>query len=217
MLAWRTISITALLLCAAALSDADAGVIFDNTTTFTGTRSFTALQIGDEINAAGSERFVSLLEIGMTQQGFAGTADLQARLYANDGTGGQPGSLLWQSAILNDVPLSGGNDLIPFPVPLVLAPNTFTWTVQISDTNPVAVGLPHFHPPTVGSSPDHAWFGGPGSWTRLAGASPTNLMARVTAVPEPACAAVVVTALLAAVLARRFRRLAMRHRLPETC
>ena len=206
MRACRTTPIIALLLCAAALSDADAGVIFDNTTTPTGSRSFTGLQIGDEVNAAGSDRSVSLLEIGVTQQGMAGTADLQAFLYANDGAGGQPGTMLWQSALLNNVPLTGGNDLIPFPVPLVLVPNTFTWTVRISDTTPIAVGVPHFHPPTVGSSPDYAWFGGPGSWTKLTGANPTNLMARVTAVPEPASAAVVVTPLFAAALARRSRR-----------
>ena len=206
MLAWRTLPITAWLLCAAALSDADVGVIYDNTTTPLGSTSFTALQIGDEVNAAGSERFVSLLQVGVTQQGFAGTADLQAWLYANDGPGGQPGAMLWQSAILNDVPLTGGNDLIPFPVPLVQVPNTFTWTVQISDTSPVAVGLPHFHPPTVGSSPDYAWFGGPGSWTRLPGPPARDLMARVTAIPEPATAAVVMPPLFAAALARRSRR-----------
>ena len=206
MLAWRTIPITALLLCAAALSDADAGVIYDNTTTPLGSTSFTALPIGDEVNAAGSERIVSLLQVGVTQQGFAGTADLQAWLYANDGPGGQPGTMLWQSAILNNVPLTGGNDLIAFPVPLVQVPNTFTWAVQISDTTPVAVGLPHFHPPTVGSSPDYAWFGGPGSWTRLPGPPARDLMARVTAIPEPASAAVVVSALFAAALARRSRR-----------
>jgi hypothetical protein len=142
----------------------------------------------------------------VTQQGFAGTADLQAWLYANDGPGGQPGTMLWQSAILDDVPLTGGNDLIAFPVPLVQAPNTFTWTVQISDTSPVAVGLPHFHPPTVGSSPDYAWFGGPGSWTKLPGPPARDRMVRVTAVPEPASAAVVVTPLFAAALARPFRR-----------
>ena len=206
MHAWRTIPITALLLCAAALSDAHAGVIYDNTTTPDGSSSFTALPIGDEVNAAGSERIVSLLEVGLTQQGFAGTADLQAWLYANDGPGGQPGTMLWQSAVLNNVPLTGGNDLVPFPVPLVQVPNTFTWAVQISDTTPVAVGLPHFHPPMVGSSPDYAWFGGPGSWTRLPGPPARDLMARVTAIPEPASAAVVVSALFAAALARRSRR-----------
>ena len=206
MHALRTIPITALLLCAAALSDAEAGVIYDNTTTPLGSSSFTALQIGDEVNAAGSERIVSLLEIGLTQQGFAGTADLQAWLYANDGPGGQPGTMLWQSALLNNVPLTGGNDLVPFPVPLVQVPDTFTWTVQISDTTPVAVGLPHFHPPTVGSSPEHAWFGGPGSWTVLPGPPARDLMARVTAIPEPASAAVMVSALFAAGLGRRSRR-----------
>jgi hypothetical protein len=71
MLARRTIPITAPLLCAAALSDADAGVIFDNATTPVGSLS-TALQTGDEVTAAGSELLVSLLRVGVTQQGFAG-------------------------------------------------------------------------------------------------------------------------------------------------
>ena len=56
MLAWRTIPITAFFSAAAALSDADAGVIYDNTTRPVGSSSFTALQIGDEVNAAGSEQ-----------------------------------------------------------------------------------------------------------------------------------------------------------------
>jgi hypothetical protein len=203
---------------AVAWGEARGGIIYDNTTTRFGTSLiFSALQMGDEVRAAGTDRRVSLLQIGVSQQGFAGTADLRARLYANDGTGGQPGSLLWESALLNDVALTGGIDLISFPVPQVLVPDVFTWTLQVSDTRPVAVGLPFFNPPTVGSSPDYAWFGGPGSWTRQTTPNPANMMARVTAVgdvvavPEPISVVVALPGVVGVLLATaRFRRAARR-------
>lgn len=193
---------------------ARAEIIYDNTTTRLGSSLlFSALQMGDEVQAAGTARLVSELQIGVSQQGTAGTADLRARLYANDGPGGQPGSLLWESALLDDLPLTGGIELIPFPVPLVPVPDTFTWTIQISDARPIGVGLPFFNPPTVGSSPDYAWFGGPGSWTRQTVPIPANLMARVTAVggagavPEPRAAALALTGLLGMLFAAaRVRR-----------
>lgn len=156
--------------------------IYDNTDIFLGPRSFTALQIGDEVNAAGTEREIIEILIGVSMQGFAGTADLQARLYANDGAGGQPGTLLWESVLFDDVGLTGGDDLISFEVPEITVPDTFTWTIQISDTSPVAAGLPHYDPPAIGSSPDNAWFGNGSSWTPLTSpGGPVNFMAHIVA------------------------------------
>jgi hypothetical protein len=205
-------------LLAGAWCEARAELIYDNTTTRLGTSLlFSALQMGDEVQAAGTARLVSELQVGVSQQGTAGTADLRARLYANDGPAGQPGSLLWESALRDDVALTGGIDLIAFPVPLVLVPDTFTWTIQISDARPIAVGLPFFHPPTVGSSPDYAWFGGPGSWTRQTVPSPVNLMARVTAVggagavPEPSSAALALAGLAGLAFAALGTRAAARR------
>lgn len=174
-------AIAAVILAAAQAATAD--VIYDNTTTGTGSRSFTQLQIGDEVDAAGSARLVTELHIGITMQGQAGSADLQARLYANDGRGGSPGSLLWEGPILDNVSLTGGDDLIRFDVPRVEVPGAFTWTVQISDARPVAAGLPHYHPPGVGSSPDRAWFGNGQTWTELndPNGRPINFMSRVIA------------------------------------
>lgn len=162
----------------ASITLADVG--YDNTTTNTGTRSFTQLQIGDEVTLGPGSDVITNLMIGVTMQGQPGTADLQARLYANDGIDDKPGTLLWESDLLDDVALTGGDDLIDFDVPNVLVPDTFTWTIQISDTNPIAAGLPHYHPPTVGSSPDWAWFGNGTSWTILTnGQNPVNFMARI--------------------------------------
>jgi hypothetical protein len=178
------------LLLTSVWSEVRADFIYDNTTTRQGSSlSFTQLQLGSEVNAAGTDRLVTDLLIGVSQQGVAGTADMRARLYANDGTAGKPGTLLWDGPLLQNVHLTGGIDLIDFSVPLVLVPNTFTWTIQISNTDPVAVGLPNFGPPTVGSSPTN-WFGDQNGWTMLSG---DPFEARViavsaAAVPEPSSA-----------------------------
>lgn len=159
-------------------------VVYDNTTTNTFVTSFTGAELGDEVTLAGSERTITLLEIGVTMQGFAGTGDVRARIYANDGSSGQPGSMLWDSGLFTGVAFSGAVELLAFDVPGVVVPDTITWTLQVSNTTPVAVGQPHFHPPTVGTSVEHAWFGGPGSWTMLNPFPPTDLMARITAEGE---------------------------------
>lgn len=169
--------------CMIATLSANADVIYQNTDAYTGARSFTALWIGDEVTAAGTDRTVTALFIGVSMQGFVGTADLQARLYANDGVDGQPGTLLWESALMDDVALTGNDDLIQFNPPSIVVPDTFTWMLQASDTDPVAVGMPHYDPITVGDSPEHAWFGsgdGSGNWTMLTNQGrPVNFMALI--------------------------------------
>jgi hypothetical protein len=169
-------------------AQASAELIFDNTTRFLGPINFTALPIGDEVQVSGTGSKVTDLQIGVNQQKIAGTANLQAFLYANDGAGGIPGSLLWQSALMTNVALTGGNDLIDFAVPSIAVPTTFTWAIQISNTQPVAAGVPSFNPPSVGSVL-HGWFGGPGKWTNLDGERvDAHFMARIqatTAIPEP--------------------------------
>lgn len=157
-------------------------IIYDNTGQLGG-YGWTALQQGDEIYAAGSQRFVTRLTIGVSRQNEPGTADFQARLYANDAINERPGTLLWQSPVLANVHLYGGVQLIPFDVPQVLVPDTFTWTLQILGGSPgAAVGLVNAGPPLVGISPNFDWFGGPDSWTKL---QYSDWMARVEAVPEP--------------------------------
>lgn len=199
----RSLAIVTMLM-GGLLAEAGAAVIYDNTTTPVGPLSFTALEIGDEVEAAGTARALTELTIGVSQQGFAGTADLQARLYRNDGQDGAPGTLLWESPLLNDVALSGGIDLIAFAVPGIVVPDVFTWTLQVSDTEPVGVGLPHFDPPTVGASPDYAWVGSPGSFGKLVLPDETvNFMARISAVPGPGSAVLVMMGLGIVWLSRR--------------
>src|SRR5205823_186007 len=103
--------------------------LYDNTTNASDVLSFTALQSGDEVHLAISQQRVTQLLIGLSQQREAGTTDLQARLYANDGPEGAPGSLLWESQVMDDVRLSGAIELFPFDVPQVKVPDVFTWTI----------------------------------------------------------------------------------------
>jgi len=180
---WFSGLFSALLLIGLTQASAQAGVIFDNTTTFQNAITFDVAQYGNEVLVSQPAR-VSDLEIGVNQQGAAGTTDLQAFLYANDGTGGAPGTLLWKSTIMTNVVLTPGNDLIAFAVPNVDVPTIFTWAIQISNSQPIAVGLPSFDPPTVGAVLAE-WFAGPSDWSRGSGPANFDYMARITAVPEP--------------------------------
>jgi hypothetical protein len=185
----RLIQAIVALLLAGVWSEAHAGTIYDNTTTSTGAYTVEAvtLQIGSEVHAAGTDRIVTDLFIGMFQQHEAGTGDVQARLYANDGMGGKPGTLLWEGPLLKGAQFTGGFDLVDFSVPMVLVPDRFTWTVQISNTSPVAIGLPAFDPPTVGSSPTN-WQGNGTVWGQVPGSPYEARVEAVAQVPEPSTA-----------------------------
>ncbi len=188
---WLPIIATTALTTAGSAVNASQ-IIYDNTNTApTGDSSMTALEQGDEVRLEpDAPRSIVLLEIGLNQQGTAGTTDLLARLYANNGPGGEPGTLLWESDLFRDISLTGGIDLISIDVQNVTVHDIFTWTIQVSNSNPVGVGLPAFGEPTVGTSPGYVWFGGPGQWTRLYNSNPGpyNYLARISAatpVPSP--------------------------------
>jgi hypothetical protein len=185
---------------------ASAGVIFDNSTTGNqGITTTSASQLGDEVTAAGTLRTVTALDIGFTSQGVAATADLQAFIYANDGSGGAPGTLLWSSAVMTGVSLDSFNTLIEFSVPSVVVPDTFTFTAAITNPSPV-VG----YVPASGASTGtfvQPWVGAPGSFSPLT--PPFEIEGRViagTAVPEPSTILLLATGLAGAVAFKRFRR-----------
>jgi hypothetical protein len=200
---WRRSPLAGLILLLTIPGPIRAEVIYDDTSTRTGSGlTFTAQQLGSEVTAAGGARLVTDLLVGVSQQGVAGTANLQARLYANDGAAGKPSTLLWSGPVKTNVPLTSGIDLVDFSVPAVLVPNTFTWTVQISNTSPVAAGLPTFAPPTVGSA-DGDWFGDGSTWTQLPG-DPFEARVLATSTPEPGSTCLLLTGLTLLGGARRF-------------
>lgn len=193
-----------LTLLLAMISATNAAVVYDNSSDYLGVHAGTAQQLGDEITLAGTERTVIELHIGVNLQGYSGTADFQAWIYANDGPEGSPGTMLWASEVMEAVPLSGENEFIVFDVPNITVPDTFTWTQQNRNATPVAVGIPLYDPPSIGWSEVHSWFGSPGSWTKNPGVRyPANYMARVIAVPEPGS---IVLLSLGGIAIRRKRR-----------
>ena len=156
-------------------------------------------EIGNEVTAAGTDRYVTSLGIeiysqnGIFPSGTPGYADFRAQLYANNGPQGQPGSLLWQSAV-ESVNYPGGLSLLTFNVPDVFVPDTFTWTLQYSNTSPIPPGLPGSVSPTVGSSLT-CWTRSPTSaWGQVTAAG--TLMAQIQAVPEPGTGALLSLAAL---------------------
>jgi hypothetical protein len=191
------------------------GVIFDNSVS--GNQGITTSsnpQIGNEVTPAGSLRAVTELDIGVTSQGAPSTANIQVFIYANDGAGGAPGTLLWKSAVQSGVSLNTFNTLISFSVPSVVVPDTFTYSASIAKvTGSVAVGfVPSTGGPSTGTF-DQAWVGDTGSFSAVPGAY--QIEARViagAAVPEPSTFALLAVGLAGALVpvCRRVRRRQMK-------
>jgi hypothetical protein len=131
-----------------------------------GTGAFTALEIGDEVYAAGTAREVTQIQVGLSMQGYTGSAGFVLRIYDNTGANGAPGALLWQSAFLQNVSIAASPQLVSFNVPDILVPNVFTWTLQGFNETPVAVEYDAASSPSIGGNPSYSWFGGPGQWTQ---------------------------------------------------
>jgi hypothetical protein len=151
----RIRSIWAAVLAAASFqATALADVIFDNSSgAGTGITTTIFPQLGGEVTAApGTSRTVTELDLGFTSQGLPATTDLQAFLYANDGSGGSPGTLLWQSALMSGVNVDSTNVLIAFAVPSVVVPDTFSFAAAITNPSPLVGYVPASGATTARSS-----------------------------------------------------------------
>lgn len=170
-------------------------VVYDNTTTLLAQAWPGAIdvEVGDEITLAGTERIVTEFMFGYFGD-FTAEGDERARIrfYANDGTGGAPNTVLYDSG---SVGISTGSNLEYTLGGLSVAvPDTFTWTVKFEGLTQVdgdKAGFYFYDPPTVGSSLDYFWSRNVtvGTWNQGDfGSLVDNLKARVTAtsVPEPA-------------------------------
>jgi PEP-CTERM motif len=179
-----------------------AAIIFDNTPG-TGGIAGPGAQLGDEVTGApDTGRLVTELDIGFSQGNVGpAMANVQAFLYANNGIGGSPGSLLWESAVLSAA-INADNSLIAFLVPSVLVPDTFTFTALITNRSG-----------NFGDAPGNsastgtfvaAWFElAPGVWTSLPPIF--GIEARVVAqpVPEPSTLGLLVLGAVALTGVRR--------------
>ena len=205
-------SILAAVFAAVSLQAASADTIFDNTAP--GDRGITTTgspQIGDEVTAApGTGRAVTELDLGLTSQNLPGTTDIQAFLYANDGAGGTPGTLLWQSAVMTGVSFNSTNFLVVFSVPSVVVPDTFTLTGALTNQSS-NVGYVPASGATTGTF-DQAWVGSPATWFALDPVFEVEGRVIAGAVPEPSAFALFGLGLAGAVALRRSRRRAVAAR-----
>lgn len=146
-------------------------------------------QYGDEVTVSGGNWQITSLQIEIYSQGIfpngggvgPGFADFQASLYANNGPGGAPGTLLWQSAnALDNYP--SGLSMLTYALPNIAVPSQFTWAIQYSNySNQLAPpALPTANAPTIGTY-DTEWFGGPADWSQ----SDSIFVAQIVGVPEP--------------------------------
>ena len=128
---------------------------------------------GNSITLSGVARSVTSMTVMMRIGEFGvATFNMTARLYANDGPGGSPGTRLWESSPRFCLIDSGAAIGYAFTIPGgVQVPDTVTWTVEVtgrSGMNQSPLGPAHFASPTVGSSSPGVWSHAGGVWTVLA-------------------------------------------------
>jgi hypothetical protein len=177
-----------------------ASIVYDNSTTdLNQTYGPNAVEFGDEITLAGSDRTVTDFKFEYFLSSNAnGNETLQLRFYANDGPlinrtlpdgttmqSHAPGTLLYTSPVLS---LQTGFNTADASGISIQVPDDFTWSVTFNgiDSGEVA-GLRVYDPPTVGSSFGDFWQKSSGTWNTyiFPSSTPANFAARVTAVPEP--------------------------------
>jgi hypothetical protein len=188
---FRRTAILALTMLAIARPSLTTGaVVYNNTTTYQSVENellpsgqTTSGEHGNQVQLIGAERFVTSLTYRLRIAG-AGVAsfDIRIRFYANDGLDGRPGTVLWESPVQFSVIDSGAPNTYTLTVPSVLVPDSFTWTVQVSNRqgNMARMGPSEYHPPTVGGAVPGYWQRNGNDWD-LVGLQEPPFGARVSA------------------------------------
>ena len=183
-------------------------VVYDNTAPGNDLNQYygSTFEFGDQVNLAGSERTVTDFSFyARLNASSLGSQSLVFRFYANDGTAGAPGSLLFTS---DPQTMALGSQTFTVSGLSITVPNSFTWSVTFSNLGAGDdAGLLLYNPPITGSSLNDFWQkDAGGAWALMqvnGGATPANFGARITAVPEPGVFALCA---LGAVIYGAFRR-----------
>lgn len=177
LLAWSII-----VLGAESSRAAPGEVVFDNTINTSGAVFGPGCcQVGNEITLAGNAREIIELSWMVYSQNLDIVGGIETQIYSNNGPGGSPGTLLWQSGPLTGISISAADTFIDIAVPNIPVPETITVTSRILDSTPVALGRVYGGSPIEGSV-NTSWIEqAPGVWDQAFG--PWGL--RVVAIPEP--------------------------------
>jgi hypothetical protein len=175
---------------ASSVHAASGEIVFDNTAKASlGVFGPSADQVGNEITLSGQARQISLVSWLVDSQSYSVWAGTETHIYANNGAGGAPGTLLWSSGPVTNY-ISPTDAFLSVPVPNIAVPDTITVTSRFFDAGPVALGRAYGGSPTAGSliTP---WAEYPaGVWTQWFG--PWAM--QIVAVPEPSSVSLMIAA-----------------------
>jgi hypothetical protein len=184
----RTLAAFAACLCAAAAL-AQENVYRNATAPSAPLAAYAAgAEFGDQVTLGGAGRTLATFTFG-----YFGDIPLQGdervtlTLYRNDGSGGAPSSVIFQST---PMPVDKGYYLKTVVLPLPTVPDTLTWAITpsgVSGTPGDRIQAVCFNTPTIGSSGNFVWTRTGATWTQqtVAGTS-SNLLATTWAGSEPA-------------------------------
>ena len=185
---WFVVVASLLSLPMAAVVSADT-IVYDNTVNFGGFYNpSSGLEWGDGATLAGTERVVTKISLMIHSMSGDVTSDLTVRLFeGGDDWEAEPGAMLWESVLFQQMTIFDGSNLYDFDVPSVTVPASVTWTLELQNADPPGAlfGSRFMGSPVVGSSEEFFWqHNTNGTWGREH-LFRNNLGARIEAVPEP--------------------------------
>jgi hypothetical protein len=172
-------------------------IVYNNTSTSLNSFYGSGAEYGDEIvlapglNGVGSQWKATAFDFEYySNYSLANGAVL--RFYANDGGGGAPGTLLYESNPF-DIINNGANVHVDLTQGGIVGggvdvPDHLTFTISLSGGGGAnEAGLTVYNPPTVGASGDDFWIHNGATWSlqQLGDGKVANFNARLTAIPEP--------------------------------
>jgi len=216
-----TRSIFGAALFALAGTSASATILYDNTANYLGS-SYSpgnGVEFGDEVFLSGGPN-ISFTEFAFETfvgANASGNESVKIRFLLNDGPQVGPGAFAPQTELYASGSIPLGTDfqattISGISVSLPPGVTHFTWTAEFSGIDPnEQVGLPLYHPPTVGGSFTDFWRNDNGTWGTFLLSTPASFGARISApdarVPDagPTALLVILAGAAIVVLRRHYR------------